>query len=61
VIRAQIVITPAESKKLIGKSVLEMDAVRKALKEGIVVIHPSISSYFLVEYIMGKGQREFGL
>ena len=54
VIRAQIALMPAESKKLIAKAVVEMDSVRKALDRGIVVIHPSSSTYFLVEYITGK-------
>lgn len=53
-IRIQIVLTPAESKKLISKAVSEMDVVQRALKEGIVVIHPSSSTYFIMEYITGK-------
>jgi hypothetical protein len=54
VIRTQIVLTPAESKKLISRAVLEMDSVKNALKNGLVVIHPSSSTYFLVEHITGK-------
>jgi hypothetical protein len=53
-IRAQVVLHPAESKKLIGKAVFEMDSVQKALREGIIVIHPSSTAYFLMEYITGK-------
>lgn len=53
-IRAQGILTPAESKKLIAKAVFGMDSVKKALKNGMVVIHPSSSTYFLMEYITGK-------
>ncbi len=52
--RVQVVLRPAESKKLICKAVLEMDSVQKALKEGIVVIHPSSTTYFMFEHITGK-------
>jgi len=49
--RAQVVLRPSESKKLICKAILEMEPVQKALKQGIVVIHPSITTYFLFEHI----------
>lgn len=52
--RAQIVLKPTESKKLIGKAVFEMDVVRKALREGTLVVHPSSSTYFIMEYILGR-------
>jgi hypothetical protein len=52
--RAQIVLRPAESKKLIAKAVLEMDTVKKALKEGIITIHPSSTTYHMFEYITGE-------
>jgi len=53
-IRAQIVLTPAESKKLITQAVSGMEPVKRAFREGMVVIHPSSSTYFLVEHLMGK-------
>ncbi len=52
--RTQVVLTPTESKKLIAKAVAEMDSVKRALKDGIVTIHPSSSTFFLLEYIAGK-------
>jgi len=52
--RAQVVLRPAESKKIISKAVIGMDFVQKALKEGIVVIHPSSTTYFMYEYITGR-------
>jgi hypothetical protein len=51
---AQIVLTPAESKKLIAKAIARLDAVQKAAKNGIVALHPSSSTYFLVEEITGS-------
>ena len=33
---AQIVLTPAESKKLIAKAIARLDAVQQAAKNGIV-------------------------
>jgi hypothetical protein len=50
---AQIVLTPAESKKLIAKAVARLDVVQQAAKEGIVALHPSSSTYFIVEEITG--------
>lgn len=52
--RAQVVLRPTESKKLIAKAVVDVGAVKKALREGIVVIHPSSTTYHMVEYISGE-------
>jgi hypothetical protein len=43
---AQIVLTPVESKKLISKAVAQLEVVRHAATEGMVVLHPSSSTYF---------------
>jgi hypothetical protein len=51
---AQIVLTPAESKKLIAKAVARLEAVKQAAKKGIVALHPSSSTYFIVEEITGS-------
>ena len=51
---AQIVLTPAESKKLIAKAVARLEAVQQAIKKGIVALHPSSSTYFIVEEITGS-------
>jgi len=51
---AQIVLTPAESKKLIAKAVAGLEAVQQAVKNGIVALHPSSSTYFIVEEITGS-------
>ena len=52
-IRAQLMFTPTESKKLIAQAVCNMDEVKQALKEGIVALHPSSSTYFIAEEILG--------
>lgn len=60
--RAQITLTPTESKKLIAKAIANMDVVKGALAEGTVAMHPSTSTYFLFEEITGqKPQTEVWL
>jgi hypothetical protein len=54
---AQIVLTPAESKRLIAKAISRMDTVRRAASEGIIVLHPSSSTYFIIEEITGNKPR----
>lgn len=48
---AQVVLTPAESKKLIAMAVAELDVVKKAKT---VILHPSSSTYFIVEALTGS-------
>ncbi len=50
---AQVILTPAESKKLIAKAVAKLDVVRQAAAEGIIVLHPSSSTYFIFEELIG--------
>jgi hypothetical protein len=50
---AQVVVTPTESKKLIAKAVAKLDVVRQAATQGMVVIHPSSSTYFIFEELIG--------
>ena len=45
---AQIVLTPTESKKLIAKAIARLEAVQQAAKMGIIALHPSSSTYFVV-------------
>lgn len=51
---AQVILTPTESKKLIAKAIARMDVVKQALKSGMVIIHPSSSTYFLIEELIGS-------
>lgn len=50
---AQVVLTPAESKKLIAKAIARLDVVRQAATEGMVLIHPSSSTYFIFQELIG--------
>jgi hypothetical protein len=54
---AQVVLTPTESKKLIAKAVTKLDVVRQAATEGMIVIHPSSSTYFIFEELTGAKPR----
>lgn len=51
---AQVTLTPTESKKLIAKAILCLPEVRNALQNGIVTIHPSSSTVFIYEEILGR-------
>lgn len=62
--RAQVTLTPSESKKLLAKAVVAMDPVRKAREKGLIIIHPSSTTFFLVEELIGtrpEGVWVFGL
>ena len=52
--RAQVTLTPAESKKLIARAIAAMDPMKKARENGMVVIHPSSTTLFLLEELTGK-------
>jgi hypothetical protein len=52
--QAEIVLTPTESKKLISMATLHLEEVRGALTKGIVVLHPSSSTFFLFQEIAGQ-------
>lgn len=51
--RALIHLTATEGKKLIGKATIQTKPLKKALREGIVVIHPSSTASFIYEEITG--------
>ena len=51
---AQVSLLPNESKKLIAKALANISEVKTALKEGILVMHPSSSTLFLAEEILGE-------
>ncbi len=52
--RAQVSLIPTESKKLIAKSVARMAEVQNAFKKGMIALHPSTSTIFIVEELIGK-------
>ncbi len=51
---AQVTLTPTESKKLIAKAVAQMEVVKRAVGAGLIVLHPSSSTYFVVEELTGN-------
>jgi hypothetical protein len=51
---AQVVLTPSESKKLIAKAVARLDVVTNALNSGTIMLHPSSSTYFIIEELTGE-------
>jgi hypothetical protein len=52
--RALFVFTPAESKRLIGKAVAQMEEVKHALKETNIMIGHGSTSVYVLEEILGK-------
>ena len=51
---AQVLLTPTESKKFIAKAVAKTAVVQHAFREGIVALHPSTSTVFIVKELTGK-------
>jgi hypothetical protein len=54
---AQIVLTPVESKRLIAKAIARLETVQQAKNTGIIALHPSSSTYLIVEELTGSKQR----
>ncbi len=54
---AQVTLIPAESKKLISIAVAKMELLQLAQQKGMVVLHPSSSTYFIVEALTGHKPR----
>jgi hypothetical protein len=52
--KAQVTLTPTESKRLIAHAVSQMDAVKNALKEGTILIALSTTNAFVLEEISGR-------
>ena len=45
----QVVLAPTEAKRLLSKAVLQLEEVKRALEDGIVIIHPSSTTIFMLE------------
>jgi len=54
IVQAQMVLTVSESKRLIAKAVAQMPLVKKALKNGIVIITKGTTTTYVAEEILGK-------
>ena len=52
--RAQVSLTPPESKKLIAKAVTSMDVVQKAKKDGIILLGASTTCAFILEELLNR-------
>jgi len=50
---AHIILTPTESKKLIAKTLVKRPDFLDAMEKGLIVLHPSSSTYFIVEEVTG--------
>jgi hypothetical protein len=48
-LKAQVILTPTEAKRLLSRAVLNMPEVKKALEEGTVILHPSSTTIFMLE------------
>ena len=51
---AEVVLTPSESKRLIGKAVASMEVVKRALKSGLIVIIKGTTNSYVAEEILGE-------
>lgn len=52
--KAQITLTPPESKRLIAKAISKMDIVKNALERGIILIAFSTTNSYVLEEISGR-------
>ena len=50
----QITLTPAESKRLIAKAVVKLGEVKKAFKNGIIVIGVGTTNAYVAEELLGQ-------
>ena len=52
--KALVILTPSESKRLIAKAVASMDIVKDPLKNGIVVVIKGTTNSYVAEEILGR-------
>ena len=50
----QITLTPAESKRLIAKAVVKLSEIKKAFKNGIIVIGVGTTNAYVAEELLGQ-------
>jgi hypothetical protein len=51
---AQVTLTPAEGKRLIGKGIAAMEPVQSALRQGTLIIATSTTTGYVVEELLGQ-------
>lgn len=59
--KAQVVLTPAEGKRLIAKAISCMEPVQSAYQEGVLIISTSTTSAYVAEELMGKEIPDKGM
>ena len=59
--KAQVVLTPAEGKRLIAKAISCMEPVQKAYQEGILILATSTSTAYVAEELMEKEVPDKGM
>lgn len=52
--KAEITLTPSESKRFLAKAILKITSVRNALKNGILVICRGTTNAYILEEITGS-------
>ena len=52
--KAQVVLTVAESKRLIAKGVAQLDMVRNRLQKGVIMVSSGTTNAYLVEELLGE-------
>ena len=58
--RAEIILTVSESKRLIARGVAQLNIVKQALQEGIVVVTSGSTNGFVAEEILGEKMDKTG-
>ena len=59
--KVQLLMTPAEGKRLIAKAIASLELVQEAYKNGIVIVSTSTSTAYVAEELMGKELPEKGM
>jgi hypothetical protein len=54
IVQAQIVLTVAESKRLIAKAIPQMPIVKQALKDGMVIVARGTTNSYVAEELLGR-------
>ncbi len=54
VVQAQVSLTVSESKRLIAKAVAQMPEVKKALKDGMVILTRGTTNTYIAEELLGR-------
>jgi hypothetical protein len=58
---AQVTLTPAEGKRLIGKAVATMDIVQEAIDHGTVIVATSTTTAYVFEELRGQEIEDKGM